>query len=457
MKWRSLLAYLVVLLLVGGYYLYFEVFQKHQEEMAAQEARKVFHIQTDQVSSLTLMFKGRDRVRLEKGEQWHLVEPIKTEADNFSVQDLIGALAKLETEREVLATPSDLKPFGLIEPSFTIRFRAGEAEYELVVGDRNPAGDGAYAKTGDSARIFLIAEGNRSALNRGLDELRKRQLFTFQRDDVAGIVVAWRDGNATIVERGNGQQEWRAPASPERKLKTRKIENLIEQVHWLRAQGFLEDEPKNLAAHGLEPPFVTVTLQLKAGERAELKLAEKKKDEKVVAGLSSQLPAVVQVAADTLDSLPRNVQKLLDRSLLGYQPDEISEISWNLDATHGHVVRLAKDDWGLKQGDRQPEPLKEPWPVRSLLWDLSDAEYEQKIEPIPPVTPKPHATLELRNAEHKPLVTLSWEKPPQEGRAAVTVWLERDGETGAVAVDAETLKRIEGNLERVAISSRSTP
>ena len=287
MKWRSLLAYLVVLLLVGGYYLYFEVFQKHQEEMAAQEARKVFHFQTDQVSSLTLMSKGRERVRLEKGEQWHLVEPIKTEADNFSVQDLIGALAKVETEREILATPSDLKPFGLIEPSFTIRFRAGEAEYELVVGDPNPAGDGAYAKTGDSARIFLIAEGNRSALNRGLDELRKRQLFTFQRDEVAGIVVAWRDGNATIVERGNGQQEWRAPASPERKLKTRKVENLIEQVHWLRAQGFLDDEPKNLAAHGLEPPFVTVTLQLKAGERAELKLAEKKKDEKVVAGLSS--------------------------------------------------------------------------------------------------------------------------------------------------------------------------
>jgi len=199
MKWRSLLAYLVVLLLVGGYYLYFEVFQKRQEEMAAQEARKVFHFETDQVSSLMLMSKGRERVLLEKNEQWHLVEPIKTEADNFSVQDLIGALAKLETEREVLATPSDLKPFGLIEPSFTIRLRAGEAEYELVVGEQNPAGDGAYAKTGDSARIFLIAEGNRSALNRGLDELRKRQLFTFQRDEVVGIGVAWRDGNATIV------------------------------------------------------------------------------------------------------------------------------------------------------------------------------------------------------------------------------------------------------------------
>ena len=125
MKWRSSLAYLLVLLLVGGYYYYFEVLQKEQQEMAAKEAKKVFHFQTDSVSALTLLAKGQPTVELKKDEQWQIVAPIKTEADKFSVHDLLGALSKLEAEREIVAAPSDLKPFGLLEPSLTVRVQAG--------------------------------------------------------------------------------------------------------------------------------------------------------------------------------------------------------------------------------------------------------------------------------------------------------------------------------------------
>ena len=457
MKWRSLLAYLLVLLLVGGYYYYFEVVQKRQQEMAAKEARKIFHFQTDSVRALTLSSKGRDTLQLKKEAQWQIVEPIKTDADNFSVHDLLGALSNLEAEREILAAPDDLKPFGLLEPSFTIRFQTGEQGFELLVGDKNPVGDGSYAKTADHTRVFLIAEGNRSALNRGLDDLRKRQLFTFQLDDVAGIKVAWGDGNTTALDLASGGKEWKVPAKLEMKIKKSKVDNLIEQVHWLRAQGFLENEPKNLASHGLEPPFVTVTVRLKSGEKAELKLAEKKQDEKQVAALSSQLPAVVQLAASTLDDLPKNFQKLQDRSVLGFKPDEIHELAWSLNESQGHVVRLEGDKWGFQKGDQPPEPLKEPWQVRSLLWDMGDAEYQQRLDPAPPTVSRPWCKVELRNAGKNLLLTLSWEKPPHEGRTTATVWLEREGKMAAVSVDAETLRRIEGDLERVGGAAQIEP
>ena len=62
-----------------------------------------------------------------------------------------------------------------------------------------------------SPQVFLIAEGNRSALNRGLNELRRRQLFTFQLDEVAGVKVAWQDGNATALELASGEKHWTAP------------------------------------------------------------------------------------------------------------------------------------------------------------------------------------------------------------------------------------------------------
>lgn len=454
MRWRNSLAYLLVLLLVGGYYYYFEVVQKRETETAAKEAKKVFSFQPDSVSALTIKPKGQETIQLKKEEQWQMVEPIITEADRFSVQDLIAALSGLEAEREIVAAPDSLEPFGLQEPSLIVRFLIGEQEYGLLIGDKNPVGDGFYAKTADQAKVFLLAEGNRSALNRGLNDLRRRQLFTFQLDEVAGVKVAWRDGNATSLSLVTGEKDWKAPANPQLKIKKSRVDNLIEQVHWLRAQNFLENEPKNLSSHGLEPPFVTVAVQLNSGESVELRLAKKEKEDKQIAALSSQMPFVVQVAASILDDLPKDLRRLQDRSLLGFKPEDVKEVTWNFNEFRGSAVQLEEDKWGLQKGDNQPEPIKEGWHVRSLLWDLGDAEYQQKLDPLPPVKPNPYCKIELRNVEKNLVLALSWDKPPEQGRDPVTVWLERQEATVAVTVDAETLRRVVEDLQRLSTSQQ---
>jgi hypothetical protein len=453
MKWRNSLVYLVVLLLIGGYYYYFEVIQKKQKEMAATEARKVFHFQADKVSALTVKPKGKETIQLEKEGQWEIVDPIRTDADKFSVNDLINALSRLEAEREVTASADDLKPFGLQEPALIISFLAGERTFEVLIGDKNPVGDGSYAKTPDKSRVFLIAEGSRSILDRGLNELRRRQLFTFQLDDVVAVNVVWRDGKAIRVDLAPDEKAWKCPDDPQVKIKKSKMDNVIEQIHWLRAQNFLENKPSNLPAHGLEPPDVTVSMRLKSDENVELRLAKKEKDEKQVAALSSQLPSVVQVAASVLHDLPKDLEALQDRSLLGYKSDEIKQVKWSFGDSQSDVVQLDESRWGLKKGEKNPEPIKDSWRVKSLLWDLGDAEYQKKLDPAPPVDPKPYCRIELWNAE-KSLMTLSWEKPPQEGREPVPVWVERDGGTAAVSVDAEALRRVTGDLERLPDSEQ---
>jgi hypothetical protein len=449
MKWRYALVYLAVLLLAAGYYSYFEVFQKNRQEMAASEARKVFRFDVDRVNILTVNSKENEAVQLKKEGQWEIVEPVKAEADRFSVDDLLHTLSRLETEREVLANPHNLQPFGLLEPDLRIGFLAGEQKFELLMGGKNPVGDAFYAKTGDQPQVFLIAQGNQAALNKGLNELRRRQLFSFQLDDVAAVQVAWRDGTTVAADRTSDGKAWKAPANPQAALKKSKIDNLIEQIHWLRAQNFLENAPSNLSVHGLEPPLAMVSMGLKSGENVTLQLAGKEaNDQKQVAALSSQLPSVVQVAAGILDDLPKDLQALEDRSLLGFKADEIKRIKWTLGDAEGHAVQLDKSQWGLKKGDQEPQALTESWHVSSLLWDLGDSEYQRKLDPAPPASPKPYCRIDLGNGE-KNLLTLSWGKPPREGRELITVRVEREGETVAVSVDAEALRRIVGDLERL--------
>ncbi len=123
--------------------------------------------------------------------------------------------------------------------------------------------------------------------------------------------------------------------------------------------------------------------------------------------------------------------------------------------SQGHVVQLDESRWGLKKGDEEPQPIEDSWHVRSLLWDLGDAEYLKKLDPAPPVPLPPHGRIELRDAE-KSLLTLSWEKPPQEGRDPVPVWIRKEGEPAVCAnVDAALLRRVEADLERLLHPERA--
>ena len=83
--------------------------------------------------------------------------------------------------------------------------------------------------------------------------------------------------------------------------------------------------------------------------------------------MSSQLPSVVQVAASILDDLPKGLQSLQDRSLLGFKPEDVNEVAWIFNESQGRVVQLGEEKWGLKKGEQEPEPIKEGWHVRSLL------------------------------------------------------------------------------------------
>jgi len=437
-----------VLLLLGGYYYYVEVRQKSQKDMAAMEAKRVFNFQTEKVSGFTIKSKGNETLELKKEGAWQLVAPIRAEGDKSSVDDFLSTLSRLEAEREVVAAPDDLKPFGLLDPLLIISFQNGEQQLQLRIGDKNPTGDGSYAKTSERPNVFLIAEGNRPALSRGLDELRRRQLFSFQLSDVVAITVAWRGGNTVAVELASDQREWQAPGDPQVSIKKSKVDNVIEQIHWLRAQSFLENAPGNLPSYGLEPPFATVSMRLKSGENAELSLANVEKDTKHITALSSQLPSAVQVAAGILDDLPKDLQALQDRSLLGFKPDAVRQVEWTLGDSRGHALRFDDNNWGLKKGEGNPEPIKDSWLVRSLLWNLGDGEYQRKLDPAPPLAPKPHCRIELRNTEQN-LLSLTWEKPAREGQDSVPVWVQKEGVTTAVSVHAELLRRVEGDLERL--------
>lgn len=464
MKWRHSLIYLIVLVLIGGYYYYFEVVRKDQREAAARLAKQVFHFQVAKVRGLDLWSKDKHAVRLVKKKHWQIVAPVQAQVDEPTLQGMLSTLSTLHMERTVVAKAKDLQPYGLQHPVLTVRLRIGNQWRELALGSRNPAGDGYYAKTGAQPKVFLVSEGIWGILHKGVNDLRRRELFTFHPDQVTAMRVSWQNGDVVHVEQQPKTHAWVAPESPQLKISSTKVVNVLDQILYLQANKFLQEKPQDLNKYGLTTPEATVKLRLKNARTVELQLAKQTAGENQIAALSSQLPAVVQIDAGIYKELPKTVRNLENRSLVAFQTTDVQRIDWRTKRQSRQWAASGADRWSVQVGSAAPTKLKDGWSVEALLYDVKQAEYTKVLRPAPNPSAQPENRLEFWNKQKQPLGALIWDNlaqaNPVEGKSGlVTVWLKKSGQSRAVQVKANVIERIAKDLQAItpkpAKSSRS--
>jgi len=452
MKWRHSFIYLIVLIFLGSYYYYFEVARKERLEEARKEAKRLFDVSREDIQALELTGKSRDDLRLERDGQWKIVKPVATEADEASLSGFLGILASLSMDRSVEESPESLEPFGLEPPVLRIRFQQGDRWHEILLGDENPLKDGRYGRMDNDTSVFLVARSDWNILDKGLDDFRRRDLFAFDRREVRKIALEW-DDNATVeVEREEVDGPWTAPGHPAMKLGGSKVDNVVDQLGWLRAEDFLENEATGLDRYGLDEPKLLATLALEGGETATLKLGRKIEgtEPEQLAAVSSQLEAVVAVPADVLHDLPASLEDLEDRSLLSYAVDNVTRIRWRLGDEKGDVVlREEEDRWKWRDEDGTALDMEEPWKARSLAWDLGEAEYDRKVaSPVPP-SGDPWAEVDFWKDDRR-LGALMWSRPSESEGDFVPVWVETaDNETLAVEMKKKSLSDLESKFREI--------
>lgn len=454
MRWRNSLLYLLVLLILGGYYYYFEVLGEQQKKEATRQAKRIFHVKVQDINTLEIDSKDKQSVRLSKEGDWRIVAPIPCEVDRAALEGFLNTLATLEAERRLADLPQDLKPFGLVEPPLRIAFGDGKETRGLAIGAQNPTGESYYARIDGGTEVLLLPQGVRGILNKGVDELRRRDLLSFEPSTVQRITVDWPDGRKVVVERGPGQLEWQAPDHPEIELKSSKVANLLDQLHWLRAEKFLENSTDKLAQYGLEPPQAKVTVEADKDRSAELRLGKPVAEGKGVSAVSSQLPAVVMVRADIFKDLPNVIEGLQERSMMTLNKDEIAKVKWRLGVEQGEVMRLEENKWGWRRQGKPPKELKDSWRVSALAYDLGQAEYTKELKPMPSAPETPDGSLEFFSDNEK-LAGLLWSQRGENEPKTVIFWVEQKGKPLlAVEGSSELVGRIEEDLREL---SRSRP
>ena len=389
-------------------------------------------------------------IHLEKGEKWRISQPISSDVDTSAFSDFFSALQNIEQERKIGKSSDNLEAFGLDKPSLVVRLLAGSGWLELKVGGKNPAETSRYATTGEGGDVFMISSATYDALNKSLKDLRKKELFAWQPDQVSTVDVKWRSGEELSLERQGGAEEWKSANQPDVKIKARKVRNLLDELHWLRAVDFEEKAEKDAMPSGA---LVDVKLKLKDGQTSELKVADPDQAKKQAVAASSEIEGPVRIASHILSSIPKSAASLADRSLISADAADIRGITWKTESGSGNLVWMDQNRWGTKEGDAGPKAIENPRPLRIFLSEMRKCRIHRGGGTCFQSARRGAQPVQFVDAFGEKS-SLTWDRLPSETANPVTVWMEKNGATRAVTVRYEDVKRLNQSLAEMAAGAK---
>jgi hypothetical protein len=441
MKWRTTLIYFLVLLLVGAVYV---VVEKKQKEAARveKESKRVFAFDLNAVKEIEVRSGDLPAIHLEKGEDWRITQPVASDVDRMMFGHFFSVLRSAERERKIDKPSDNLAAFGLDKPSFVIRLLSGGEWFELQVGAKTPTESSRYARTGNGSDVFMMSGVACDDLNKGLKDLRTKELFGWLPDQVGAVEVKWRSGEGLDLERQAGAEQWKCVTQPEVVIKAKKVQDLLDEVHWLRAVDFIGQDAMPPDAE------VEVKVKLKDGRTADLKVAAPDQAKKRALATSSEIGPVL-IASHILEAIPKSAASLADRSLISLDAADIVQVTFKAGDEGGNLVRLDSKTWGTKEGEASAKPVEDSLQVRRFLTSLENVEYMEAVEPAPNPPEGAPNSVGLVDAVGKKN-SLVWERLPSEAANQVTVWIEKEGAARAVNVKYEDLKRLNESLAQLA-------
>ena len=136
-----------------------------------------------------------------------MTEPKPQGADQDAVSSMVSNLSSLNADKVIEDKATDLKPYGLTDPTLDIQVTKKDGKTAgVLVGDDTPTGSGAYARLPNDPRVFTIASFVKSSLDKRPEDLRDKRLMTFDSEKLTRVEL---QAKGQTVEFGkNAANEW---------------------------------------------------------------------------------------------------------------------------------------------------------------------------------------------------------------------------------------------------------
>ena len=281
MSLRTLVV-LLALVLLAGLGLYYSV-DRDLDQARLQELRLFPGFDAARVTRLVAENVTRDwHLRLERDGRggWHMSDPVDLPANNPRVDHLLGC-ALAASGAEVPASERDPARLGLAPPAIVLEIEEeldGQRRSERVEIGALDA-DGQHVNVRVRGTIVRVLRNLQRALDGAIDDFKTEQVLAFVPGDVlrvqrTGSIVREDSPEAqdAAMRLERGPEGWRALEPAAVDLDPTLIATWLQGLSALRHGGYVDELGAPLERFGLEPPELTLVLELADGTKQTLRL-----------------------------------------------------------------------------------------------------------------------------------------------------------------------------------------
>lgn len=343
MKFRGLLIAVVVLLALGGL-LYWSNHHKPAETSTASSTTPsptLLKFDSASVTQVTLAQKGVAPITLvrSEGDHWKITEPKPYPADQDAVSSLLGSLSNLDADRVVEDKASDLKPYGLDDPSLTLDVTLkNHAGHKLLLGDDTPAGSDVYAMLSGDPRVFTIASYTKTSIDKGLGDLRDKRLVTLQPDKVSRFVF---DKKGLEVDFARTKDGWQILKPNSMRADAFVVDEFVRSITSARMDLTANANDHAASDFAQATPIATVTL---TGDQGAQTLSVRKNKDAYFAK-SSAVEGIYKVDSSIGTAVDKNLDDFLNKKLFDFGFETPSKLELHSGGKSWFLTHSGSDWW----------------------------------------------------------------------------------------------------------------
>ncbi len=343
MKFKNTLILFLVLVVLGGYVYVVEVKQHEKKEKIEQQAKDIFSFKKDSVEVIDIRNSNGNFVIKKVQDEWQIVQPLQTDADESTINSMLGSLENAKKDKEFNIKPSQSAEFGLGSGAVNVLLTLRNGEQDSIrFGDKTPVGAYVFCDKIDTT-VFTANESMKNSFTKNLFELRNKNMLRFKRADVKSIVLHSPHGKLQFDK--SGVSDWNIN-SIDRPADNGKVSSVLSKLENNRVKTFVDEDGTNLRKYGLNRPAYQVDLVLGPEQGQKKLLIGKKHGANYYAKDEARKP-VFEIDSSLVGELRKNVSTFRNTDFAKFDRNSVNHIVVQYADTLISCVKDSSGDWAL--------------------------------------------------------------------------------------------------------------
>ncbi|MCH8018163.1 MAG: DUF4340 domain-containing protein, partial [Acidobacteria bacterium] len=314
---------LVIFLALAAFVYFYEIVGESDREEARSLEESLLRTRQEEITAVEILRPQEEGILLIKKEgEWMLERPVKTSADNSTVDVLLRDLIRAVRDRTFSEGGTRLEEYGLHEPPMTLKIQANGKERTLLIGDKDFTGSHVYVQFQGEPEVFLTSQVLFSTAGKELMEWRDKRVLVIDRDKIRTIEVINSTDTIRIVRQ---DEEWHLESPIQERADQNAVSSLLSTVEFGEAQEFISDEAQELKSYGLDPPAATIRVRHEEEDGwRTLELGQQKGE--FTLARNPERAFVFTVTPEIRDKLSQDVLAFRDKDVLDVEQSQIARI-----------------------------------------------------------------------------------------------------------------------------------